>query len=75
MVIFSFALRLAQVVKLLLSFSIYMCYALSNYVAFDILWKGFEHKMEKNQHKICWEYALRTSIVIVTCKQNIITNN
>ncbi|XP_025408112.1 proton-coupled amino acid transporter-like protein CG1139 isoform X2 [Sipha flava] len=57
---------LAQVVKLLLSLSIYICYALSNYVAFDILWKGFEHKMEKNEHKICWEYALRTSIVITT---------
>jgi len=60
--------RLSQVVKLLLSLSIYICYALSNYVAFDILWKGVEQKMEKNENRICWEYALRTSIVIITCK-------
>lgn len=57
---------LSQVVKLLLSLSIYICYALSNYVAFDILWKGVEQKMEKNENRICWEYALRTSIVIIT---------
>ncbi|CAH1713516.1 proton-coupled amino acid transporter-like protein CG1139 isoform X1 [Aphis gossypii] len=57
---------LSQVVKLLLSISIYFTYALSNYVAFDIVWKGMEQKMEKNENRICWEYALRTSIVIVT---------
>ncbi|XP_050432497.1 proton-coupled amino acid transporter-like protein CG1139 isoform X1 [Adelges cooleyi] len=57
---------LAQVVKLLLSISIYICYALSNYVAFDIMWKSLETKMEKNENKIWWEYALRTSIVMVT---------
>lgn len=60
--------RLSQVVKLLLSISIYTTYALSNYVAFDILWKGIEQKMEKNEHKLFWDYALRTTIVIVTCK-------
>ncbi|VVC32157.1 Amino acid transporter, transmembrane domain [Cinara cedri] len=57
---------LSHVVKLLLSVSIYICYALSNYVAFDIIWKGVEQKMEKNEHTICWEYVLRTSIVITT---------
>lgn len=57
---------LSQVVKILLSLSIYMCYALSNYVTFDIIWKGIEQKMEKNENKICWDYALRTAIVIVT---------
>ncbi|XP_050540820.1 proton-coupled amino acid transporter-like protein CG1139 isoform X2 [Daktulosphaira vitifoliae] len=57
---------LAQLVKLMLSISIYICYALSNYVAFDIIWESLESKMEKNEYKIWWEYALRISIVLVT---------
>ncbi|CAH0390786.1 unnamed protein product [Bemisia tabaci] len=58
---------LAQSVKLMLAASIYMCYALSCYVAFDLMWNGWiAAKLEKNEHKTFWEYVTRTSIVLVT---------
>ncbi|XP_050540826.1 proton-coupled amino acid transporter-like protein CG1139 isoform X2 [Daktulosphaira vitifoliae] len=57
---------LPQLMKLMLSISIYSCYSLCNHVSIDIIWKHFETKMEKNEYKIWWEYTLRLSLVLLT---------
>lgn len=62
-----FPYRIAQGIQMLLSTAIYICYALSNYVAFDIVWSGIK-KGIKDESKIFWEYGLRTGIVLTTCK-------
>lgn len=60
--------RLSQLVKVCLSLSIYINYALSNYVAFSIIWNDVEPLMEKFKYKVYVEFALRTALVLVTCK-------
>lgn len=59
--------KLAQSVKLMLAMAIYCTYALSQYVAFDLLWNNIiEPKLEKTKMKIIYEYGVRTTIVIIT---------
>lgn len=61
--------RLSCIVKICLSFSIYIGYALSNYVAFEIIWGEFEKRIVDNDApKIYWEYTIRIGIVFGTCK-------
>lgn len=61
--------KLAQSVKLMLAMAIYCTYALSQYVAFDLLWNNIiEPKLEKTKMKIIYEYGVRTTIVIITCE-------
>lgn len=58
---------LAQSVKILYSAAIYITYALSCYVAFDIIWNsGIKHKLNETRNKIFWEYVVRTVIVLIT---------
>lgn len=64
-----FIFRLSCAVKILLSVSIYIGYALSNYVAFEILWSKIEKRIvDNNTSKIYWEYTIRIGVVCVTCK-------
>ncbi|XP_046389900.1 proton-coupled amino acid transporter-like protein CG1139 isoform X2 [Ischnura elegans] len=58
---------LAQCVKIMLAFSIFITYGLQAYVADDIAWNIYlAPRMEKNSHKILWEYAVRTGLVLIT---------
>ncbi|VVC38348.1 Amino acid transporter, transmembrane domain [Cinara cedri] len=58
---------LSGVTKILLSISIYFGYALSNYVAFDILWSKIKNLIVDNRiPNIYFEYMLRIVIVCIT---------
>lgn len=66
--------RLTNAVKILYSVSIYISYALSNFVSFDILWTNWiEVKYEYTDlnQKILWEYVVRTGIALLTSKYNL----
>ena len=55
--------------KILYSVSIYISYALSNFVTFDILWTNWiKLKYTDMKNKVVWEYVMRTGIVLLTCK-------
>ena len=59
----------AKVVQLLLAVAIYVTHALQCYVAVDIVWNEYIcRKVQKDSHKVFWEYVVRTLIVAVTCK-------
>uniref|UniRef100_A0A8D8QK37 Proton-coupled amino acid transporter 4 n=1 Tax=Cacopsylla melanoneura TaxID=428564 RepID=A0A8D8QK37_9HEMI len=58
--------KLAQSVKIMLAVAMYATYALSQYVAFDLIWTIVEPKLEKTKNKMTYEYTIRTGIVIVT---------
>lgn len=67
--LFSLSCRLAQVVKITMAFAIFITHALQNYVAIDIVWNGYlAPSFEKNAHKLYYEYAVRTLLVLFTCK-------
>ncbi|CAH0390796.1 unnamed protein product [Bemisia tabaci] len=53
-------------VKLLLAASVYINYAISNYVIYDLVWPCLTSKMEKNSHKLSYEYCVRIAIVLIT---------
>ncbi|XP_076264058.1 proton-coupled amino acid transporter-like protein acs isoform X2 [Rhynchophorus ferrugineus] len=56
-----------QVCRLMLAFAIFTTHALSMYVAVDIVWtQNLMKKFEKNDHQLFWEYAIRTSLVVLT---------
>lgn len=48
--------------------SIYVNYALSNFVTFDILWEVIDRKLGKYKHKTIVEFVVRVLIVLVTRK-------
>lgn len=64
-----FQYRLASVVQCLLAFAIFITHGLACYVAIDILWNEYIGvRLLNSNHRLLWEYILRTLIVLVTCK-------
>lgn len=60
---------LAQVVKGMLAFAIYITHGLACYVAIDITWNDYMKKnFAESPRKLLWEYVTRTLLVLVTCK-------
>ncbi|XP_044734183.1 proton-coupled amino acid transporter-like protein CG1139 [Chrysoperla carnea] len=58
---------LAQSVKLLLAFAIFITHALQCYVAVDITWNDYIKQHIKNkEHNKFYEYAWRTVLVLIT---------
>nr|XP_018900084.1 PREDICTED: proton-coupled amino acid transporter-like protein CG1139 [Bemisia tabaci]XP_018900092.1 PREDICTED: proton-coupled amino acid transporter-like protein CG1139 [Bemisia tabaci]XP_018900100.1 PREDICTED: proton-coupled amino acid transporter-like protein CG1139 [Bemisia tabaci] len=57
----------AQCVKVMLAFSVYICYAICAYVTFQMLWGDYlEPKFEESKKKLVYEYIGRTLLVLVT---------
>lgn len=62
--------RLAQSVKGLLAFGVYISHGIASHVAIDLTWKTYiVDKIRNESNKLKWEYVLRTSIVLLTCKK------
>lgn len=60
--------RPAQVAKLMLSLAIFISHSLQMYVAIDITWNQYlQNVFEKSKYKTFWEYAVRTTLVLITC--------
>lgn len=59
--------RLAMGVRLSMSVSIFLSYALQFYVPMSIAWPQLQARIPKNAQTAA-EYAFRTSLVILTCK-------
>lgn len=58
---------LAQVVKGMLAFAIFITHGLACYVAIDITWHDYLMKrFSTSNHKLFWEYVTRTCLVLVT---------
>ncbi|XP_011195874.1 proton-coupled amino acid transporter-like protein CG1139 [Zeugodacus cucurbitae] len=58
---------LAQCVKGMLAFAIYITHGLACYVAIDITWNDYvAEKLGPQRSKLFWEYVVRTSMVLVT---------
>ncbi|XP_030371837.1 proton-coupled amino acid transporter-like protein CG1139 [Scaptodrosophila lebanonensis] len=58
---------LAQCVKGMLAFAIYITHGLACYVAIDITWNDYVCKrLSAQSNKLFWEYAVRTALVLVT---------
>lgn len=56
-------------VQILLSIAIFFTYPIQCYVAIDISWNEYIRPLlEKNPYKLFWEYAIRTFIILITCK-------
>lgn len=56
-------------VQILLAFAIFITHGLAGYVAIDILWNEYIGvRLLNSNHRILWEYLLRTAIVLCTCK-------
>ncbi|XP_046587245.1 proton-coupled amino acid transporter-like protein CG1139 isoform X1 [Neodiprion lecontei] len=57
----------AKVAQVLLALAIYVTHALQCYVAVDITWSDYLGPvLEKNSHRLFWEYVMRTCLVVVT---------
>jgi len=65
--------RLAQAVKLIFAFAIFITYALQAYVPVDIIWNTYMKKRIQNWDKTTMEYILRIAVVLITCKRIICT--
>lgn len=62
-------LILAKSVQILLAIAIFFTHPIQCYVAIDIVWNEYiASNFEKNSHKLLWEYVVRTSLVLLTCK-------
>lgn len=62
-------LALANAVQILLAIAIFFTHPIQCYVAIDIIWNEYiAPNLEKNSHKLLWEYVVRTSLVLLTCK-------
>lgn len=60
---------LAQCVKGMLAFAIYITHGLACYVAIDITWTDYLVKrFGSSPRKVFWEYVVRTVLVLITCK-------
>ncbi|XP_054008695.1 proton-coupled amino acid transporter-like protein CG1139 [Hylaeus anthracinus] len=60
-------LPLAKSVQILLAVAIFFTHPIQCYVAIDIVWNEYmAPMMEKNSHKLLWEYVVRTVLVLVT---------
>lgn len=63
--------RLALSVKGMLAFGIFITHGIACYVAIDLVWnKYITNDIKNGQHKLLWEYVLRTVIVLITCKKH-----
>lgn len=64
-------LILAKSVQILLAIAIFFTHPIQCYVAIDIVWNEYiAPNFEKNSHKVLWEYVVRTSLVLLTCKSS-----
>lgn len=62
--------RLAQTTKVMLAVAIYITHPLQMYVAIDIIWNEYlKTKFEKSRYQLFYEYAVRTLLVLLTCKK------
>lgn len=53
----------------MLAFGIFITHGLACYVAIDIAWNQYAaKKFGTSSHKLIWEYAVRTLLVLITCK-------
>jgi len=60
---------LAQCVKGMLAFAIFITHGLACYVAIDITWNDYLIKrFDDSRRKVFWEYVARTLLVLITCK-------
>lgn len=60
---------LAQCVKGMLAFAIFITHAIACYVAIDLTWNNYVvEKIGDGRRKLLWEYTVRTLIVLATCK-------
>lgn len=60
---------LAKTVQILLAVAIFFTHPIQCYVAIDIAWNEYiAPNLEKNSHKVLWEYVVRTSLVLLTCE-------
>lgn len=58
---------MAQSIKIMFAFAIFITYALQGYVPVEIIWNTYlDHRIEKR--KVFWEYVCRTLVTLVTCK-------
>ncbi|XP_043253727.1 proton-coupled amino acid transporter-like protein CG1139 [Colletes gigas] len=58
---------LAKSVQILLAVAIFFTHPIQCYVAIDIVWNEYvAPMMEKNSHKLLWEYVVRTVLVLIT---------
>ncbi|XP_025408091.1 proton-coupled amino acid transporter-like protein CG1139 [Sipha flava] len=57
---------LAQSVKIIFAFAIFITYALQAYVPVEIIWNTYMKERLQNWNKTTMEYLLRISVVIVT---------
>ncbi|EDW78915.1 uncharacterized protein Dwil_GK11241 [Drosophila willistoni] len=58
---------LAQCVKGMLAFAIYITHGLACYVAIDITWNDYvADRLGPQRNKLFWEYAVRTLLVLAT---------
>ncbi|CAK9812255.1 Proton-coupled amino acid transporter-like protein CG1139 [Anthophora quadrimaculata] len=58
---------LAKTVQVLLAIAIFFTHPIQCYVAIDIAWNEYiAPNLEKNSHKLLWEYVVRTSLVFLT---------
>lgn len=60
---------MAQCVKGMLAFAIYITHGLACYVAIDITWNDYLFKrFATSNHKVFWEYVTRTVLTVITCE-------
>ncbi|XP_017752370.1 PREDICTED: proton-coupled amino acid transporter-like protein CG1139 [Eufriesea mexicana] len=60
-------LVLAQSVQILLAIAIFFTHPIQCYVVIDIAWNEYiAPNLEKNSHKLLWEYVVRTCLVLLT---------
>lgn len=60
---------LASAVQCLLALAIFITHGLACYVAIDILWNDYVgSRLLNSKYRLLWEYVLRTTVVLVTCK-------
>jgi len=60
---------MAIMVQILLAIAIFFTHPIQCYVAIDISWNEYiSPLLEKYRYKLFWEYVVRTSIILITCK-------
>lgn len=61
--------RMAQLAKGIMAFGIFVSHGLACYVAIDITWNEYvKNKLGIDTKTIVWELAVRTLLVLATCK-------
>lgn len=64
---------LAKCVQILLAIAIFFTHPIQCYVPIDITWNDYiAPRLEKNPHKLLWEYVVRTLLVLLTCKRTVL---